>query len=379
MNLLLVTHDEENQRPFLPEILEQLRRLGGGHRCRLVHDCQPSMKHRLWMLGLPTAVVSMRPAWVREQRRFTPGWAAVWKQVWLDKIQECSLLEAAGLPVPTWRPVFRDAVPDLSEFDEFVVVKPASGNRGAMVRVMRRDKVRWRPVEIGDDQMVSEALIVQQYIHTGPWPTSYRVGTVFGEPIYVLHITASRARAPFDETTSGSQFFDGRTIVASSKGCVMDAEVPEDVIELGRRVHAAFPTVPVLGTDIVRDQATGRLYVLEVNANGWTFHLTSDGGERIRRDFGLDLRAQFGGATAVARGIDRRLREEAGMEYELPTTHSGRVHATLGLRPSTADCASPSVPSKIAGHMSQVACRPPAAFTGYAQLETYRSTPRGCG
>ena len=97
------------------------------------------------------------------------------------------------------------------------------------------------------------------------------------------------------------------TIVASSKGCTMDEEVPQEVVELARRAHTAFPTVPVLGSDIVRDCRTGQLYVLEVNAVGSAFHLDSIRARQFKEQFGIDLSLQFGGVKAVARGIHRHL------------------------------------------------------------------------
>ncbi len=89
----------------------------------------------------------------------------------------------------------------------------------------------------------------------------------------------------------------------------MDTAVPEGVIALAREAHKAFPTIPLLPMAIVRDSFSGRLYALEVNGAGWTFHLTSDHGKRVKESFGIDLCSQFGGAAAVARGIYRRLRE----------------------------------------------------------------------
>jgi hypothetical protein len=74
-------------------------------------------------------------------------------------------------------------------------------------------------------------------------------------------------------------------------------------------VHQAFPTIPLLGIDILRDCVAGQLYVFEVNARGWTFHLSSDNYHRILSETGLNLRSQFGGATAIKRGIARRLRD----------------------------------------------------------------------
>ena len=302
MNLLLVTVDASHIRRIVPQVMEEMQELGG-YRCRLVHDYAPNLKHRLWTLGLPTTVVSFCLL-----RWFNPPWARVWSQVDLDKIQEYRVLEHAGLPVPKWEPLTEGAEPDLSSFGEHVVVKPASGIRGALVRVMRRNKVRWERQEIRCFNVVSEAMVVQEYVHTGPRPVSFRVATVFGEPIYALRITASRNRPPITfNGTNGSRAFDGKTIVASSKGCTMDEEVPQEVVELARRAHTAFPTVPVLGSDIVRDCRTGQLYVLEVNAVGSAFHLDSIRARQFKEQFGIDLSLQFGGVNAVARGIHRRL------------------------------------------------------------------------
>ena len=89
----------------------------------------------------------------------------------------------------------------------------------------------------------------------------------------------------------------------------MSGDVPEDVLALARRAHEAFPTVPVLGVDIVRDAATGALSVLEVNVTGGCFHLTSIAVGRIQREHGIDTRRQFGGAAAVARGIHQRIQQ----------------------------------------------------------------------
>jgi hypothetical protein len=311
MNLLLVTHTEQNQHLILPAVVQELRKLNEGIRARVVNDVEPRLKHRVWTLGLPTTVISMRPVATQQQKRFLPRWATVWQQMPLNKIDECRVLEGAGIRVPKWAATREGWEPDLSGFREFVVVKPAEGKNGALVRVMRRARVRWgcltTPSILTGTNRASEALLVQEYVHTGPLPTSYRVGTVFGEPIYAFRFVADRARRPFESVPLHSKDFDGRNIVASSKGCSLDCSVPEDVIELARQAHRAFPTVPLLGIDIIREHGSGQLYVLEANVWGGTFHLTSPVYQRILRESGIDLRTQFGGAAAVACGIARRV------------------------------------------------------------------------
>lgn len=308
INVLLVVHEYENQHKILPQVVHELHALGDKfgrrYRARLVHDYQPNLKHKLWALGRSTVVISLLPL-----RRFLPPWATLWTNALIDKVAEYQALEKGGIPIPKWVAVYEGDHPDLSAFDEVVVVKPARGGWGALVRVMRRDRVTWRPLKIERMNEVSKAMIAQEYIHTGPWPISYRVGTVFGEPIYAWRHTGNKSTPPFEGTPKTSKDFTGRSIVASAKGCTYDLDIPEDVIDFARRVHTAFPTIPLLGTDILREEATGKLYVSEVNATGDTFHLTSDAGLRIQREFGLDVTNQFGGAKAVARGIYRRLNQ----------------------------------------------------------------------
>lgn len=315
MNVLLVTDWDQDVFKF-SEVAQELRSLGV--RASIAHDVEPKIKHRLWTLGKETKIVSMLPL-----KKFLPSWAEIWQQKNYDKIQEYQLLEQAGIPVPKWAPVYENKTPDLSGFNEYVVVKPALGGRGAFVRIMRRDRVVYIPFATeAMGGVISPALIAQEYIHTGAWPISYRVGTVFGEPIYMFRSMANANRLPFYGSSFDANFFTGRSIVATAKGCSRDQEVPEDIINLARQAHLkAFPNIPLLGFDIVRDIWTHKIFVLEVNACGRTYQLANEDSERNLMEFGLDLNKQFGGMKAVARGIYQRLRlkdsKQVGKNFKL--------------------------------------------------------------
>lgn len=305
MNILLVNHSPEHQNEILPQVIEELKKLNGGNRYRLVYDLEPQPKHFLWTLGMPTRVVSFY-----QLRAFKPRWAEIWTQKRMTKSQEYEVLNQHGIPTPKWAKLTKEYTPDLSDFSDYVVVKPDWGCCGALIYVRSKNNVRWEEpkVEKTDNAVsVSDDWIVQTYIHTGAWPVSYRVATVFGEPIYAWRTTGDKSRPPFEDRKRNAKFFNGRTIVSSTKRSLIDLEVPEDVIYFARKVHTAFPSIPLLGMDIIRNADTGELYALDMNTNGNTFHLTSDTGKSIARDFGLDLHAQFGGAKAIARGIYRRI------------------------------------------------------------------------
>ena len=300
INVLLVTDWDKDVYKF-SEVARELRRLGV--RARIAHDVEPQIKHRLWSLGIEMKVISMFPL-----NKFLPDWAEIWQQQNYNKIQEYEALERIGIPIPKWVPVYDGKKPDLSGFSDYVVVKPALGGRGAFVRILRRDKVNYRPVRTeAMNNKLSPALIAQEYVHTGAWPMSYRVGTVFGEPIYTFRSIAHSARGPFVGFNFDANFFSGKSIVATAKGCIRDEEVPDEVINLASKTHRAFPNIPLLGIDMVRDCRTNTLYVLEVNACGRTYQLGDEPSQRNLCEFGIDLHKQFGGIRAVAKGIYNRL------------------------------------------------------------------------
>ncbi len=313
INVLLVTNWDRDTFKF-SEVARELRNLGV--RARIVHDVEPSAKHLVWSMGFPTKVISMLPL-----KKFTPKWAEIWQQKNYTKIDEYTLLDQAGIPVPKWISVYENQKPDLSGFSDYVVVKPALGWKGAFVRITKREKVSYRPITTElMDGVVSPALIAQEYIHTGAWPISYRVTTVFGEPIFMFRSSANANRLPLIGSTFDSQFFVGRSIVATAIGCSRDAEVPKEVIHLAQEAHQkAFPDIPLLGFDIVQDIRTNKLFVLEVNAFGRTYLLSDEDSKRNLDEFGFDLHKQFGGIKAVARGIYQRLKRQ--------NTEIGSIHS----------------------------------------------------
>ena len=85
----------------------------------------------------------------------------------------------------------------------------------------------------------------------------------------------------------------------------MELANDQEILELGERVHRRFPMIPVLGQDIVRDIDTQELYVLELNTSGWTWHLSSNFGNRFRIQFKLDYYGQFNALEKITRALAR--------------------------------------------------------------------------
>jgi acyl carrier protein len=211
----------------------------------------------------------------------------------LSKSEEYAALEKAGLPVPKWALLTEDHFPDLSEFDDFIVKKPDHGGRGAEVKIVRKHRVRWKPV-VTRSAGESSSFILQRFIYTGARPVCYRVGTLFGKVLYSMRYEIPENRPAW--SGPDDREFSGRSIVASSPDSKVAANYDEEIIRLGERAHSAFPEIPLLGFDIVREVPSGRLFVLEANAIGyvWSFYT---GQEAL---YGFSMEKQFDGIRKAA-------------------------------------------------------------------------------
>ena len=85
------------------------------------------------------------------------------------------------------------------------------------------------------------------------------------------------------------------------------------MLAIARLAHAAIPEVPLKGCDIIRDAGSGRLYVLEVNPGGNTWHFSSRFLAGIRARNGPDFEAQrirqFEAFRTAARVLAERIDE----------------------------------------------------------------------
>ena len=90
------------------------------------------------------------------------------------------------------------------------------------------------------------------------------------------------------------------SICSSGKACTFQLNNDREIIDLAARAHTAFPQIAVLGIDIIREQPSGKLYVIEVNSMGGTWHFSSATGKSIQRDAGVNFQSQFGGLKTAA-------------------------------------------------------------------------------
>ena len=253
----------------------------------------PDADARALVPDLPTLTVSPAPV-----RRFRPRRGPLLQGQHVAKSVEYAALDALGIPVPRWARLLPGKRPELEGFGAYVVTKPDFGARGADVRLERRAQAQWtRPRTELAERFGGpfNPRVAQEFVYTGAWPCSYRVATLFGVALFSFKVEADHSRQPLRDRTA----FFGQSVVASGRGCTFELCNDREILTLAERAHAAFPDVPLLGVDVLRDADSGQLFVIELNSLGFTWHFSSPWREP-HAQFGLRLDAQFNGRRRAA-------------------------------------------------------------------------------
>jgi glutathione synthase/RimK-type ligase-like ATP-grasp enzyme len=155
------------------------------------------------------------------------------------------------------------------------VVKPDQGHLGEGVRLVRAGALPAMLKTMTD--RARDSFVVQPYIEhsdLGGRSSEYRVLLFFGRLIYCARNRAAAPHAPLERIASM-----GGIIASNATGIgrrVRQLSEDSEVIRLGTEVARAFPELPAVAVDVIRSRDNGRLYVLEINSRGESWHLSSD-------------------------------------------------------------------------------------------------------
>ena len=255
----------------------------------------------------PTLTVAPMPI-----KRFSPPPGALCQGHEFPKDEQYRRLSALGVPVPDWTAIAPDTVLDPLQWGPYVVVKPALGRKGAEIHIKRAGRVRYRPPEsFAEGHPARKApLIAQRFIYTGKWPSNFRVVTFFGRALLCWHCEAAHHYGPlhsrWDFKAKG-----GISVVSNKQDSSYALARDAEAIALAEKAHAAFPEQPLLGTDLVRDADTGKLYAIECNPRGDAWLISSDMGRMIANTNGLDFAGQFGALDIAAEALIAETRARA--------------------------------------------------------------------
>ncbi|MBL8908688.1 MAG: hypothetical protein JNM20_18600 [Rhizobiales bacterium] len=242
-------------------------------------DTSAALSDEKW--ARPSMTVSFGPLGNFEPRR-----GSVFMNRPISKLDQISMLKHAGINVPrAERFKFGQAYSE-DEWGEFVVLKPLPLNltsKGGTVQLIRTKNLKaLTPDRFPDDHALSQGpAMIQQFIDTGEYATNWRVLTLFGEPLHSLKSRAAIARPALSATDEEieSAIVEPKHPKFKAEFKYQDyrsLESDPEILEFARLIHTAFPRTPLKGCDIVREAKTGRLFALEINAGGNTWHFSSE-------------------------------------------------------------------------------------------------------
>jgi len=307
LNLILVHQKTKQDRADFEAIARRIGERAAEIRVFVVDTKETDWTDPRFEVGAPTLTVAPMPI-----KRFTPPPGAICQGHEFPKDEQYRRLARLGVPVPEWTAIAPDTVLDPLQWGPYVVVKPALGRKGAEIFIKRAGRVRYRPTEsYPEDHPARKApLLAQRFIYTGKWPSNFRVVTLFGRALLCWRCEAAHRHVPLDSRWD-FKAKGGITVVSNKRDSSYALAQDADVIALAENAHAAFPDQPLLGTDIVRDADTGKLYVIECNPRGDAWLISSDMGRMLEQANGLDFGGQFGALDIATETLIRETHARA--------------------------------------------------------------------
>ncbi len=235
----------------------------------------------------------------------------------LTKLRQAEMFQLAGVRTPITARYEIGMHLDPQVWGDFILMKPMllhMTSHGAGIQVFRTARLSGMTAEdFSPSHIVNETpMLIQQFVDTGSFPQKYRALTLCGDVLYIAQDTNVSPRpelAARDEDIEAGKFHnDGSGEVKIEFG-----QYPE-IHKFARKMAAAFPTVPLLGCDIIEDSHSGQLYALEVNAGGNVWHFSSRMLAARRAKFPDDERArqsQYGAFDVAAKALIRATRRMA--------------------------------------------------------------------
>lgn len=283
-NLILIHRGPEYERDF-DDIARKVNALD---RDITVYHVPGSLRSELpvsaWQY--PTLTVALMSKFRLPIRR-----GPILKNHAIEKLDQQTLFRQHGIPTPPALPFRFGMKLDPILFGEFVILKPMDlkiTSTGDSVQLFRRTRIEQLTIrDFPGDHLIHKdrkGYLVQKFVNTGDRISAYRVTTFFGAPILSVHMKSNVPRPALDSADAVLEKAPVASNAIKDKQRFLHAD--PDMVDLAGRVHATLPDVPLLGVDLLREASTGRLYVLECNAGGNTWHFSSDSGVKLRGWFG---------------------------------------------------------------------------------------------
>jgi hypothetical protein len=194
----------------------------------------------------------------------------------IPKLAQTLMMKTSGISVPH-ADQFKFGMDFPAEiWGEHVMIKPIPlhlTSHGLHMQVFRREKIASMTAsDFPKDHLIHRSpMIAQKFVYTGKYPSTNRVLTLFGEVLYVMKIQSLQ---PSPNLTDSDEVIESGDFTSKKHREYLFGDYPDE-FAFAERVSKAFLRIPLLGIDVIREETTQKLYALEVNAGGNTWHYSS--------------------------------------------------------------------------------------------------------
>ena len=201
----------------------------------------------------------------------------------LNKIQEYDHFKKHNIPCLPIENFQWGMELDPAIYGDWVVLKPANiqstGQDINMVPTKLIPKLTLADFPV-EHLIHKDDYLVQKFVKCGKNPTHYRALVFLGDVILSFKAEQKSSYPNFTSvlntllrTSVASNMQDHRNI-----SLIIDGEMNE----LAKKVSKTLPDYPLLGIDVMRDEETSKLYVIEINGGGNTWAFSSEMAQKLR-------------------------------------------------------------------------------------------------
>lgn len=240
------------------------------------------LPNRAW--EYPSLTISLTSRFKLPVRR-----GPILKNYAIEKLAQQDIFRKHGIPTPSACRFRFGLKLDPILFSRFVVLKPGDlrlTSTGEGIRLMRRQRAE-ALVPSGLDERSPlrtgpQSFVVQRFVDTGDRIRYNRVTSFFGIPLWCNEAVSETQRPSL---ASSDEVLEAIPIAnLAFKQRLYRFHSDPDVLSIAKLVHSALPNIPLLGIDILREERTGKLFVLECNAGGNGWHFSSKSAASFREE-----------------------------------------------------------------------------------------------
>ena len=278
---VIVVHRNESADDF-QHIARRMRKLDPSIGVAMVSDFLTSKMVPAELLNLPLLVIYLcNPP----KTEFKVATKLAVKE--MNKVEEYEHFKKHDLPcLPIERFEWGMKL-DPAVYGDWVVLKPENmQSTGKDVNMVPTKLLPFIKIEdFPDDHLINkDNYLVQKFIKTGECPTHYRVLVFLGE---ILYSATSVQKSAYPKQEDNIKELLKSSVASNLTGHrTATLDIDNKMSELALNVAKAFPDNPLLGIDIIKDEKSAALYVLEVNLGGNTWAFSSEVAGMLREALG---------------------------------------------------------------------------------------------